>query len=109
IRDVFEVPAEMFACDPHPGVLSVECVEGFEMRENDSTHFGAREHAFRLLCGHSGFQKRIDSAKNPRRAVRRAAEHYSVRSSEIKYVARLLRRVDISVGEHWNFDQRFYF
>ncbi len=34
----------------------------------------------------------------------RAAEHYSVCSREIKHLARLLRRGDISVGKHWNPD-----
>ena len=46
----------------------------------------------RLLCGTFRVgQKRIDSAKNPRRSMRAAADHYSVGASEIKYVARFLR------------------
>src|SRR5690606_11744724 len=98
IGELFEIPAEMFASDPHPGVLAVEGVEGFEMREDDTTHFSAGERCARLLYGQPG----IDIAKNPWRTARCAAEHYSVSTSEIKYVARLLRRVDITVCKNGN-------
>jgi hypothetical protein len=68
------------------------------MREDNITHLCARECELTFFTA----QKRIDRAEDPWRAVARAADHYAVGTGEIKYFARLLRRVDITVGEHWN-------
>src|SRR5690242_19148751 len=75
VRHRSEIPAEMFACESHPGVFAVEGVQACEVRQDNTTHLRTREGRSRLLRG----QPRIDSAKNPWRSMRRAAEHYSVR------------------------------
>ena len=93
----------MFACDPHPDVFTVESVQIVEVSEDDSTHLFAGECGSRLLCG----QMRIDSAKNPWRAMRAAADHYSVGASEIKYVARFSRLIDITIRKNRNGHGRF--
>src|SRR3954469_2005817 len=74
IRHRREIPAEMFACEAHPGVFAVEGVQAFEVRQDNTTHLRTREGSNRLLRGQPG----IDSAKNPWRSMRGAAEHYSV-------------------------------
>src|ERR1700722_8683405 len=78
------------------------------MREDNITHLHARECGLYIsLIRIGAAQKRVDSAEDPWRTVARAADHYSVGTREIKYLTRLLRRVDISVREDWNFDGGF--
>src|SRR6185437_428338 len=99
-KALFAIPAEMFSRDPDSGRLAVEGVQGVEMRKDNITHLRSRE------CGVtiSAVEKRVDSAEDPWRAVTRADDHYPVSTGEIKYFPRLLRCVDITVGEHWNPD-----
>src|SRR6516165_12372879 len=86
----------MFARYPDTALLAVERVEGIEMSEDDITQLDA------LKCRrrNSVVQVGVDSAKDPWRAVARAADHYSVGAGEIKYLARFLRRIDVAIGEN---------
>src|ERR1700733_11985205 len=78
------------------------------MREDNITHLRARECGlYNSLIRTGTAEKRVDRAEDPWRAVARAANHYSVSAGEIKYLTRLLRRVDISVREDWNSDCGF--
>src|SRR5438874_235682 len=73
-KALFAIPAEMFARDPDSGLLAVEGVQGVEMRKDNITHLRSRERGVTI----SAAQKRVDSAKDPWRAVARTTDHYSV-------------------------------
>src|SRR5258708_8325662 len=92
------IPAEMFARDPDSTLLAVKEVQGVEMRQNDITQVGAQQRRRR----NSLFQMDVDSAEDPWRTMTRAPDHYSVRTREIKYLARFFRRGDIAVHEYRN-------
>src|SRR5262245_14590124 len=105
VRHRSEIPAEMFACESHPGVFTVEGVQALEVRQDNTTHLRTRERCSRPLRGQRQIlitQEQIDSAKNPWRSMRRAAEHYSVGGSGIKYRTRFLRTIDIPVRKNGN-------
>src|SRR5579862_3299359 len=86
----------MFARDPDSALLAMEAVQGVEMRENNITHLGA----LKWWRRNSFVQLAIDSAEDPWRPVARAADHYSVGTGEIKYLAGFFRAVDVTVGEY---------
>src|SRR6185437_4430151 len=54
----------------------------------------------RSPSGDSLVQICVDRAEDPWRAVTRATEHYPVSAREIKHLASLLRRADISIRKH---------
>src|SRR5579863_7786808 len=95
------VPAEMLTRHSNPGVLAVELVQGFEVLKNDLSFQRAQERRCALIA-----QARIDIAKDPWCAMRRAPEHYSFCAGEIKYRSRFLRRIDIAVGDQRNVERR---
>src|SRR6516165_2384779 len=83
VEQLLAIPAEMFARNPDSGLLPIEAVNGIEMREDHITHLGTQQW---LRCN-SEKKMIVDSAEDPWRAVTRAADHYSVGSGEIKYLA----------------------
>src|SRR5215469_18864086 len=72
------------------------------MREDDITQVVALKCRRRNSAVELAAQLAVDSAENPWRAVARAADHYSVRAGEIKYLARFFSVGDVAVGEHRN-------
>src|SRR2546421_4101613 len=100
---LFAIPAEMFARDPDSSLFAVKDVQGVKMLDDDITRLRARE----CSVSNSLIQMCVDSAEDPRRAMARAPDHHSVGAGEIKYLARVVRRADISVRENWNSDRRF--
>src|ERR1700733_14799285 len=88
----------MLTRNPCSRVLAVEGVQGFQMLENNTTHFGAGER--RRRCGIAKVS--VDGAEYPWCTLGRAADHYSVCAREIKYLARFLRAADIAVCEYRN-------
>src|SRR5579864_3908823 len=93
VEQLLAVPAEVFARNPDSGLLAVEAVNGIKMREDHITQVGAQK--LRRRFSHQKIS--VDSAENPWRTVTRAADHYSVRLGEIKYVARFFCTRDIAV------------
>src|SRR5665213_1294316 len=89
------IPAEVLACHSSAGVLAVERVQGFEMLKNDLCLECAQERR-----GQTAFDKeRIDITKNPWCALRRATDHYSLRTGKIKHRTCTCGGVDIAVGD----------
>lgn len=80
-RESVAVPAHVFARDPNSRCLAVELVQGSQMLENNITQLLRRQCIGRLLAGEQG----VDIAKNPRCAVARAADHYSVSAGVRKH------------------------
>src|SRR5688572_9341037 len=95
ILQLFKIPTEVFACYSKSSLFTVKRVEGFEMREDGSTHFGE----WKCRRNFSARQKIIDITENPRRAMCAATEHYSCRAGQIKHRARFLRRINVTVCE----------
>src|ERR1700683_1109706 len=93
----------MFTRDPRSRVFTIEGVQGLQMLENNTTHFGARERRRRRGAGKIG----IDCAEYPWRALGRAPDHYSVCAREIKYLARFVRAADVAVCEYRQRHLRF--
>src|SRR5580704_14210366 len=102
VEQLLAVPAEMFARNPDSGLLAVEAVNGIKMCQDHITQVGAQKRRRRFLP-----QKiSVDSAEDPWRTVTCAADHYSVRLGEIKYVARFFFIRDVAVRENRNCDAR---
>src|ERR1700722_16266377 len=86
----------MFARHSNARVLAVELIQRFEVLKNDLCLACAQEwRGDILIC-----QIRIDITKNPWCTLCGAPDHYSFCTGEIKYCKGLLRRVDITVGDH---------
>src|SRR5215472_9930139 len=92
----------MFARDPDSGLLAVEAVHRVEMREDDITQVAALKCLRRKSAVQFAMELAVDSAKNPWRPVARAADHYSVCTGEIKYLAGFFSVADVAVGKHRN-------
>src|SRR6516225_8970329 len=86
----------MFARHPDTALLAVERVERIQMLQDNITQLNTQKCGRRISLVQVG----VDSAKDPWRSMARAADHYSVRAGEIKYLECFLRRVDVAVGEH---------
>jgi hypothetical protein len=77
----------MFACDPDARGFAVEVIQRIQMLKNNITQLPRRQ-----CIGHFLARKQsVDIAKNPRCAMARATDHYSVRAGMRKYCVRLLR------------------
>jgi hypothetical protein len=81
------VPAYMFACDPDARCFAIEAVQRIQMLKNNITQLVRRQCIGWFLAGQQG----VDIAKNPRCAMARATDHYSVCAGMRKYCVRLLR------------------
>src|SRR3974390_2714057 len=96
------VPPEMLARHSHPCVFAIELVQGFEVLKNDLCLRSAQEWRgeipMREVC--------IDITEDPWCALRSATDHYSFRGGEIKYRARMRRRIDIAIRNQRQFDLR---
>ena len=77
----------MFACDPDARCFAVEAIQRIQMFKNNITQLPRRQCIRQLLAGQQG----VDIAKNPRSAMARATDHYSVCARLRKYCVRLLR------------------
>ena len=77
----------MFACDPDARCFAIEAIQRIQMLKNNITQLLRRQCIGRLLARQQG----VDIAKNPRCAVARATDHYSVGAGVRKYCVRLLR------------------
>src|ERR1700689_760836 len=91
------IPPEMFSRHSNPDVLAVKLVQRFEVLKNDLCLGRAQERRCELIA-----QECIDIAKDPWCTLCGAAEHYSFCTSEIKYRARFLRRIDITIRYQGN-------
>src|SRR5437762_2786944 len=101
-REILGVPAKMLARNAGARHLAIERVMIGKMRDNRGMRLGDR---WRRKAN-AMVEEMRDLAEDPGPALRGTADHDRIGAGFHQHARRLLRRVDVAVGDHRNADRR---
>ena len=98
-----EIPADVFASDPHSHRFTIELMELLQMVIDDLTD----GRVIRLWLMVAGSQKVFNLTKEPGTPLSASSNHDRIGSGLLQYITRFSRAVDVTIGDHRNGDCRF--